>query len=1086
MLMKKLTLFLLLVSYFSVQMVAQPWMKNVKKPNPGFYEIQNAFKEYEKSSDALNKVMKKYKRWEWYYESRVNSKGKIPAEDYWKSYKRVLDDKKRSKSPANWEPLGPFDIPTYVQYGYRLGNGRVNCVEFHPTDPNTYWIGTPSGGLWKTTNNGMTWTTTTDDLPSIGISDIIVNPDNVDELYIATGDRDASDLFSIGVLKSTDGGETWDLTGLSYELADITNVNELAMDPSNSQVLIAATSAGMYKSTDAGVTWQLKSAVDNFKDLIIKYDDFNVMYASTYFRGGDRIKVYQSTDGGNSWEIHSQLSGMLYNAERLGFGTSPVNPDVIYAVAVKSGYSTMQGIYKTTDGGVNWTKISDNSTPDLVAYLYDGMTNYGQGFYNITVEVAPDDANEVLVGATHMWRTYDGGDTWTQIQEYLPSPTWIHVDFHEFRYNPLNDRLYSANDGGMYYSDDKGTSWTDISAGLQILQSYRMDVSQTTEDMVFVGNQDNGSMRLQAGVVNGILGGDGAECIVNYESDNVVYATYTNGQLFRSANSGNSFSPITPANQTGNWLTPFELSPIDPDVIYAGYKALWRSEDQGIGDSWVKVSPDFVTNLHRISASHLNEDVIYVCTQQQIMKTTNGGENWQLISLGLPPGFISDIMVSPVDDNVLWATMGRYDASQKVYVTRDGGLSWDNISFNLPNVPVNVLVYDQKTSDGIYIGTDVGVYYTNNSMSEWVYYSDNLPNTIVADMAVQEQFNSLVVGTYGRGIWKSQKYYTNEDPVANFSYNNDLDCGGVISFLNKSSGYMDEISWDFGDGNTSDKLNPTHIYSAAGTYEVVLTVTTNGVSSEFSETISFENYNEMPVVDDVTQCGAGSVTLTAQGDNTIFWYDDYYETEPIAQGESYTTPDLSSSKTYFVASGTDESCISAMVPVQVTIHVKPLAFFLYTMQDELTATFNNLSQNATIYFWNFGDGNSSMEVNPTHQYDVGGDYEISLSASNENCYDVMSKSISMVSIEDVNNLKNLTIYPNPSSGQFTVTYQMRSTADFSVDIVDLSGKQVYTREFSSISEPGQFDVDLKNQMKGFYIVKVHVGNETVTRKLLIE
>jgi PKD repeat protein len=846
--MKKIATILILL-LFSFGGYSQPWVERTKKENPNFYEIQSEYNKYEKTREANFKGSKQYKRWEWFFESRVNDDGKVPANIYWNEIKRInKTNGNGSRSSANWEALGPFEIPLELTNGNRIGVGRVNCIEYHPTDPETYWIGAPVGGVWKTTDDGSTWTTTTDELLSIGISDIVVNPVNPDILYIATGDRDGPDIYSVGILKSTDGGNTWKTTGLDFTIPDLTNVNEIVINPVDTNVLVAATSAGMYKTTDAGETWNLMSILGNFKDMTCQYGNFDVMVASTYSRFAGYTKVYRSTDAGDTWTLHTDFSALLNNAARTAFATSPADPNIIYAISCTTNNGVMQGIYKSNDAGETWIQISDADTPDLVAYLYPEYQGYGQGWFDLTLVVSPLDANEILVGATHMWRSVDGGDSWTLIQDYYPSPTWIHVDFHEFRYHPIDNRVFACSDGGIYSSDDFGFSWDDLSEGLQILQSYRIGVSASVEDFALMGNQDNGSMRLMDGEVSAINGSDGTECMIDYESPNIVYSSAIYGALYRSTNYGLSWSFASPPGQngTGAWLTPFAMNPNDPSIIYGGYQALWKSDNRGYSGSWTKISNNIAGKIHRIDIATTNDSVIYICSNSSIYRTNDEGENWKNISGNLPGGFISDIEVSPVDEDVLWVTFGRFNEQRKVYVTRDGGEEWENITHNLPNLPVNCIVYDKNTCDGVYVGNDAGVYYINNSLSEWVEFSDDLPNVIVADIEIQHEFNSLIVGTYGRGLWSSNTYYIEEEPVADFEMEySDENCWN-ITFLNTTTAYFDSVYWDFGDGSNSTNLNASYTYNQTGYYMVSLTVFKNEV--EYKQTKEI-NIPEIPVAD---------------------------------------------------------------------------------------------------------------------------------------------------------------------------------------------------------------------------------------------
>ncbi len=1056
---------------------------NEKTKRSGFYKIQDEYHEYAKNREPNYKGSKQFKRWEWFYETRVDSLGIFPAKTYWTELKKIEREKRESqKSFSNWQPLGPVEIPLIINSGNRLGVGRVNCIEFHPTDPNTFWVGAPVGGLWKTSDGGNSWSTSTDELNCIGISDIVANPLQPEIIYIATGDRDGPDIYSIGVMKSTDGGETWQTTGLNYDIPDLTNVCKIHINPADTNELVAATSIGIYKSNNSGVSWDLVSPAYNFKEMIQQHGNPNVLLASTYNRFGGNTKVFRSADGGDSWNELPQFTGFLTNAARTAFATSANNANKIYAVSCTSGNSILQGLYLSEDAGLSWNKISDSNTPDIIGYLYPGMQGNGQGWFDLSIEVSPVNSNEIVVGATHMWRSTDGGDTWVVIQEYYPSPSWVHVDFHEFRYNPINHNLYACCDGGIYGSQDYGTNFTDLSAGLNILQSYRIGASTTIEDFVLMGNQDNGSMRLLDGTFSGILPSDGTECMVDYSSPNIVYASYIPGSFFRSNNYGANWSAITPPGQSGAWLTPMTIHPTKPEILYAGYNALWRSNQRGNAGTWERISDYFPGNLHRIDVAASNDSVIYVCTYQAIWRSNDGGTNWNEISDNLPNGYFTDIEVSPVDEKTLWVCFAHYQGGKKVYRTRNGGKSWENVSLNLPNLHGNCLIYDRNTSDGIYYGNESGVYYINNSMTEWVAMNTNLPNVIVSDLDIQYEFQSIIAGTYGRGLWKSNTFYTNETPEANFNMDDSAECSGKISFTNTTTAYFDSIYWDFGDGNHSTKLNPQHTYTEPGTYEINLTVFQNDIEYQTSQSTDIEMIINIPQVIDGETCGFGPVVLYASGTQQIYWFENDWSGEIVHMGNEYTTPTLFSTTTYYAANGNSENCISLLVPVIATVTPEPDAEFDFDIINAQVSFFN-LSGNSSAYLWNFGDGNESSEENPVHQYETMDNYEVELVAYESNCSDTISKSIILLDNKEQLSSKTIRVFPNPAKGRFYIYPAWSDNSKALVQLFNMEGVLMMEKEI--IQNGNLITIPSYSSKPGVYLVKYISGSDSYSVKLEI-
>lgn len=1085
--MRKINLTLMMLFIFTITSFSQPWIVNNSKSNPNFNEISESYYNYVDKNDIPTKMKKKFKRWESFYIDQVDENGKIPMKTYWEEIEKINKSKKQSKGLSNWIAMGPQNIPLELTTGYRMGVGRINCIEFHPSDPNTFWVGTPVGGVWKTTDNGETWTTTTDDLPSIGISDIVVNPTNPDIIYIATGDRDAQDIFSVGVLKSVDGGETWNLTGLSFEMSEQLNVNEIIMNPDDTNILIAATSIGIYKTTDGGENWILVSEIDDFKDIQYKLDDFNIILASTYGFYSGNNKIFRSTNGGDSFDILTSMNSELSDASRIAFATTPAATNIFYALSCTSSTTSLEGLYKSTDSGATWTKLTDETTPDIIGYYFPPLQGFGQSWYNLTLSVSPLDPNDILIGGVHFWKSEDGGlnfeltnDGWTTTE------TWVHADMHELRYNPLNDELYVTNDGGVYVSDDYGNEWEDISYGLQILQSYRISVSPTVEDYVVMGNQDNGAMRIKDGECVSTHFGDGMECIIDYNSPNIIYSSVQGGDFYKSTNYGYSWYPISPSGQsgTGAWTTPLTMNPNNSEILYAGYNALWKTENGG--SSWTKISNNFSGQLQRVAVAKTDDNVICVSNANNIWKTSNGGETWSTIKNNLPGQFVNDICISPVDKDKIWAVFGEYMSENKVFVSENGGFTWENITKNLPNLPIRCIHYENNSADGIYVGTFNGVYYINNSMEEWVYFSANLPNSIVNDIEIQDEFNTITIGTYGRGVWKSNTFYSDDDiPVVDFSYENIGNCSGEVHFQNKTTAYFDEVIWNFGDENISIELNPNHTFLSEGTYIVELTVVKDEI--EYSKTIEIEigEVIQNPVVEDAIVCGTNSVTLTAQGSDNIYWYDSPTGENLLYTGEEYQTPILYGSTSYFVANGISEACHSSLVEVFIEMKASPNAMFFY-QTNELTVNFNNTSTNSSEYLWNFGDGNQSEEQNPSHTYEQAGVYDVQLTAYNEFCEKSIEKTIDLATEIEFIDFEDFNIYPNPSDGNFSISFTNNEINTFNISITDIKGSIIFNEKFENYSGYFSKTFDISDVSKGIYFINIEKEKYVKTIKIVVE
>ena len=345
----------------------------------------------------------------------------------------------------------------------------------------------------------------------------------------------------------------------------------------------------------------------------------------------------------------------------------------------------------------------------------------------------------------------------------------MHVDQHALEFNPLTGVAYAGNDGGLYEYMDTLNSWIDISDGLAISQFYKIGLSNTINSRVVAGAQDNGTEMTTNGVWDAIRGSDGMECAIDMYDHDIIYSTSQYGGLRKSYNGGNNWDNIKPVNYSGAWVTPWKIHPVNNNIIVAGYDEIYRSQTGG--GQWDSISYN-VSNgasVRTIALAAQDEDYIYSASLNKIRRTKDAGNTWVDIKQGLPNFNFSDITVDYFDEDHLFVTFSEFQANHKVYESFDGGDSWTNITGNgLPNLPVNCIVHQKQANGDIYIGTDVGVYHKDNTMSDWVPYMNNLPNVVVTELEINYNTQKIVAATFGRGVWESN-LNTNSTYVNNIS-----------------------------------------------------------------------------------------------------------------------------------------------------------------------------------------------------------------------------------------------------------------------------------------------------------------------------
>ena len=781
-----------------------------------FYQIQKQFNDYWKGRKiSKGSGYKPFKRWEWYWEPRVNPDGTFPPNNVVvKEWERYSAEKPVKSTAGDWKAIGPDKPPTAEQQNFYFGTGRINCMAFHPTDSNIFWVGTPAGGLWRTNDFGKTWTTRYDFNPVLGVSDIVINKEDPLIMYIATGDYDGGgtstigsinnmgngDTKSIGVLKSTDGGQTWQNTQLQWEIKDEYLISRLVVHPDSSNILYAATSVGIYKTANAGKYWARLDTTINADICDIAFNPGNpkIIYAATKgyeiaktntapakYRSG---QVFRSTDGGTTWTDSTRFDSVL----RIKLAVTPQVNRLVEAMCVNTKEG-LKGIYRSEDNGgtFNITVVNvqqpyrnnylhaaaDPSKPDI-----DNPSG-GQGNYDAFYMINPKDSLERWVGGINIWKSSNTGNTFQM--KTCWNASWnsdtadVHADMHWAGFHPLQPTtLFVCTDGGIYYSKDGGTKWFDITKGMQIGQIYRISGSYWEPNLILAGFQDNGSAVRTAPETwssNVTIGGDGTDCLIDWLDPRVQYTQYPEGVFKRTltgewSNPAPISSSIKDKNgdpQKGAWITPIVIHPNNPKILYAGYYNIWKTSNRG--DKWDstaslrRLSMEENTLIRVLAISESNPETMWAGTGKQLFKTTNEWNTCDTIQLKkfLPNGkrnFITGIAIHPENPNVVYVTCSGYD-SLKVFKTRDGGNNWTNITGNsLPKLPVNCIAYEEDSPEGLYIGTDAGVYYKDSTMSQWIPFNKNLPNIVVTDLEIERISGKIRASTYGRGLWESDLY----------------------------------------------------------------------------------------------------------------------------------------------------------------------------------------------------------------------------------------------------------------------------------------------------------------------------------------
>lgn len=528
-------------SYAQQFLHQEPLNNRPQEKKVTFWDVQKSFENYwtnAQPSDKENENAEKggyqqYKRWENFMKQRTYPTGEFPNPEIlfneYQTYKQNISaNKYMQPQAANWTFMGPSVLP-----GNGGGSGRLNCMAFHPTNNNTIWVGSACGGLWKTTDGGQTWTSNTDLLPSLSISDIVIDPTNPQIMYLATGDKygiyyqyEVWGHYSAGVLKSTDGGLTWNATGLNYNLANNALIQRLVIDPSNTNTLYAATFNGIFKTTNGGTTWtNIRNGT--FYDLELKPGTPATVYAS------DNSSFIYSTNGGNTWSNGTGITA----AGRTSIAVSAAAAAGVYLWAEGGG------LYYSSNSGVSFTA---RTAPSITVY----------GYYDMVLEVSQTNANTLAAGGLDVAISTNGASSWSTVSNWnsWPATNYVHADHHTLMFLPgSNSTLFACNDGGLFKSINTGSTWTDLSNGIHIKQYYRISGSQQNAQYFLAGAQDNGTDKVtNPTTATRIYGADGEDVLIDFTNDQIVFFSYQGGNWFRSTNGGTTYNSIPAGGAIGH------------------------------------------------------------------------------------------------------------------------------------------------------------------------------------------------------------------------------------------------------------------------------------------------------------------------------------------------------------------------------------------------------------------------------------------------------------------------------------------------------------------------------------------------------
>ena len=682
---------------------------------------------------------KPFIRQRWFFEQRAYPNNFIPQDAYSNAINQRDELRLQNANrmlAINWVSLGP--TPGYY-FNYGNISSRVVTGTFDPTNPSIIYIGPANGGVWKSTDSGVNWTPLTDEQASMAMGAIAVDPTNSNNVYAGTGEATYSgaSYYGRGLLKSTDAGATWQ--HITSGLPSSSYFSRLKIRPNHPNELLAALgNNGLFRSTNYGQNWTTLIG-GRCDDVVFTFT------GDTAFAVGSGIGFRRSLDGGQTFTAFGTGLG---TGTRTHFDLCISQPAFMYASVHVTGNVNL---FKSTNYGANWTQLSTTS-----AFQSQG----GQAWYDLYCRVNPVNPNIAFVGTIDVWRTTDGTNFTNITNGYQGG--YVHVDQHFLFFHPTDpNSLIVCNDGGIWRSTNNGNSFTNLNQNLTLTQFYRIAASPFTPSRILGGTQDNGTQQTYSALNwAAAYGGDGGEVCFNPINSNFILGETQNGGIFRTTNSGTSWSSATSGINTGEnvtWVAPITAHPTTDGTFYTARQRIYRSTNNGGAWSAISGNVNGSSAVREMAISSSNPMILYATTGSSVFLSTDGGATFTNKTSGLPSKTITSVNVHPTDENMAILTFSGF-GTNKVYKTTNMGSSWFSIFGNLPDSPVNdgfIYTYDALNPNTYFIATDIGVFLTQNDGTNWVELPNNLPNTVIMHLDYTHSNQMLRAGTHGRGVYEA-------------------------------------------------------------------------------------------------------------------------------------------------------------------------------------------------------------------------------------------------------------------------------------------------------------------------------------------
>ena len=727
---------------------AQKYKKMMDDPNVNFYDVVKEAENYFANNDTgPGSGWKGFQRWKYENEGRFSPSGIRNNIDYRsisRSYQKLYQNHHKTQNslngifPNGWNDLGPYRVDS-ITGSYNAGLGRVETFWVDPNNEKRIYLGSRSGGFWKTTDEGNTWSNgTTDFLPATGVNTLSVNPHDFNHIIINL--KNAGNSTTHGIYESYDAGDTWNETRFNPSvlswggLGTSDRINKVAFHPIIKDLIYVLTNKGLFITEDNFKTWTQYMSNDPVYDINFHPTKPEKIYL---INNKDRNYILISEDYGKNFELSGFIEG---NAFQLGnISVSSDCSDCVY-------YGMRSGLWKSVDEGESFEFINSDF----------GIRN--NSWFKYAVNDA--DTSKIIFGSMDLGASVDGGNSfslsasWYKPGKLFWSGNYVHADLRVA--GSVNNNFYVGTDGLLCKSSDYGNTWNILNQGTGIRENYSLGISQSNHYRSISGSQDNGTSIKHKSTWIEYFGADGMEAVVHPLNDDYMIGSWQNGGRIRTTDGGTTLRASKPSSLSGSWIAPLIIDPNNQMDVYSFSSRIAKSFDFGMTwDTLNYAQRPLGGTISEAAIAYNNSDLIAISRGTNISLSKDGGKTFLQIKNNLQASSITDIAFDPNDDNTIIVTSNRFqNDGKKVFISKDLGNTWNDISFNLTNMPIRSVIIDHTAASNIYLGAEIGIYTMKMDGDNWKLHNKNLPNMSVNDMEIQFATNTIRVATWGRGLWE--------------------------------------------------------------------------------------------------------------------------------------------------------------------------------------------------------------------------------------------------------------------------------------------------------------------------------------------